>query len=100
MEFGGQMNWTPSHLCVGNAFMRSETMDDLRNLLNGNSPIYIFDIFPFNLLVLKQQPSECMNAFPTKILSCYPFNAPTQNCTKYEKILLELQKEFAKEESQ
>ena len=35
-EFLGQMNGTPSGGCVGNAFMRSETLDNLRILLKGN----------------------------------------------------------------
>ena len=65
MEFGGQRNGTPSGVCVGNGFIRSETLDILNGLLNGNFPRHIFVVFPINAPVLKQQSSECINAFPT-----------------------------------
>ena len=54
LEFGGAMNGMPSGVCVGNAFMRSETLDNLRGLLNGNFPRHIFEVLPFNPPVLKQ----------------------------------------------
>ena len=60
------MNGTPSGGCVGNAFMRSETLDNLRGLLNGNIPRHIFEFLPFNTPILKQDCAECMNAFPTQ----------------------------------
>ena len=60
------MNGTPSGVCVGDAFMRSETLDNLRGLLKGNFPRRISDVLPFNPSVLKQHASECMNAFPTQ----------------------------------
>ena len=69
------MNGTPSGGCVGNAFMRSETLDNLRGLLNGNVPRRIFHVLPFNPPVLKQEFAECMNAFPT--------NHPLFFCSMY-----------------
>ena len=60
------MSGTPSGACVGNAFMRSETLDNLRSLINGNFPRHIFEVFPFSPPVLKQDCAECMNAFPTQ----------------------------------
>ena len=35
LEFVGQLNRTPSGVFVGNAFMRSERLDDHRGSLNG-----------------------------------------------------------------
>ena len=46
--------------------MRSETLDNLRGLLNGNFPRHIFEVLPFNTPILKQDCAECMNAFPTQ----------------------------------
>ena len=46
--------------------MRSETLDNLHGLLNGNFPRHIFEVLPFNPPILKQKPSECINAFPTQ----------------------------------
>ena len=65
LVFGGQRNGTPSGMCVGNAFMRSETLDNLRGLLNGNFPRHIFEVLPFNTPILKQECAECLNVFPT-----------------------------------
>ena len=60
------MNGTPSGGCVGNGFIRSETLDNLHGLLNGNFPRQIFEVFPFNLPIWKQERAECINAFPTQ----------------------------------
>ena len=66
LKFGDMLNGTPSGVSVGNAFMRSETLDNLRSLLKGNFPRHIFEVLPCNPPVLKQQPSECINALPTQ----------------------------------
>ena len=72
------MNGTPSGVCVGDAFMRSETLDNLRGLLKGNFPRRIFDVYPFNPPILKQECAECMNAFPTN----YPPFSLSMYCLK------------------
>ena len=64
--FGGVLNGVSSGGCVGNAFMRSETLDNLHGLLNGNFSRQIFEVFPFNLPIWKQERAECINAFPTQ----------------------------------
>ena len=54
LEFGALLNGMPSGGCVGNGFIRSETLDNLRGLLKGDFPRRIFDVLPFNPPVLKQ----------------------------------------------
>ena len=62
----------PFGVCVGNAFMRSATLDKFRGLLNGNYPRYIFEVLPFNPPFLKQQR--------VGMHKCIPYeNTPTSN---------------------
>ena len=72
-NLAGIPNGIPSGVCVGNAFMRSATLDDDCGSLNGNFPRYIFRVLPFNPPFWKQYCAECMNAFPTKNLFKFQF---------------------------
>ena len=93
--------------CVGNGFIRSERLMNIRGSLNGEWSVHTLgnglahsvgeaafaDVFIINLagysdnLALCQiigcgnsaSRSERINPFPTKRINIFPFNAPTQN---------------------
>ena len=61
----GSLNGKCDDVCVGNAFMRSVTLDYHRGSLNGIVFIQIATFFHSTVCVKKRYRAECINAFPT-----------------------------------
>ena len=73
------MNGTLSGVCVGNGFIRSETSVNtvVRWMVTGSN--FFPTIIHSTYLGKNVADVECINAFPTKRINIFPFNAPAQN---------------------
>ena len=80
------MNGTPSGVFVGNGFIRSERLVELRCRMNGIFWNLFLTFYHSTCRIRNNHVSECMNAFPTKVLFLLPFNGSCSSRKAAERI--------------
>ena len=72
----GGLNRKNVVLCVGNGFIRSETLVNIHGLLVGNGFQFFPTIIHSTYLDKNVAEAECINAFPTQNSSFYDLSNP------------------------